>query len=59
MSVETAVGGAGRDPAHLMEIDAPYCDVIVTRWQKLTGLDATLEAEGTPTFAAVRDERGR
>jgi DNA modification methylase len=32
--------------AFLMEIDAPYCDVIVERWQKLTGKDAVLEGTG-------------
>lgn len=31
---------AGRR-AYLMELDAPYCDVIVTRWEKLTGRKAT------------------
>jgi len=43
--------------AYLMELDAPYCDVIVTRWQTLTGKVATLE--GTKqTFADVAVERG-
>jgi len=41
--------------AFLMEIDAPYCDVIVERWQKLTGKDAIHEASGE-TYA-VRKER--
>jgi DNA modification methylase len=45
--------------ARLMEIDAPYCDVIVTRWQQLTGLEATLDAEGSPTFAETGLRRGR
>ena len=31
----------GRD-AFLMELDPKFCDVIVDRWQKLTGLDAVL-----------------
>jgi site-specific DNA-methyltransferase (adenine-specific) len=26
--------------AYLMEIDAAYCDVIVQRWEKLTGRTA-------------------
>jgi DNA modification methylase len=43
--------------AFLMEIDAPYCDVIVERWQKATGKDAVLEATAQ-TFAQVADERG-
>jgi DNA modification methylase len=40
----------------LMEIDALYCDVIVDRWQRLTGKEAVLEASGE-TFATVRAER--
>jgi DNA modification methylase len=43
--------------AHLMELDPPYCDVIVSRWQQLTGKAATLEATGQ-TFEAVAAERG-
>ena len=31
----------GRD-AYLMELDPKFCDVIVDRWQKLTGLEAVL-----------------
>jgi hypothetical protein len=39
-----------------MELDALYADVIVDRWQKLTGKEAVLE--GTQkTFAQVREER--
>ncbi|RKY19792.1 MAG: chromosome partitioning protein ParB [Planctomycetota bacterium] len=30
----------------LMELDPPYCDVIVTRWQNATGQDATLDGDG-------------
>jgi DNA modification methylase len=42
--------------AYLMEIDAPYADVIITRWEKLTGKKAVLD--GTPTtFAEVALER--
>jgi DNA modification methylase len=26
--------------AYLMELDAPYCDVIVERWEKFTGRKA-------------------
>jgi len=33
--------------ARLMEIDAAYCDVIIRRWQKLTGKQAHLDATGT------------
>jgi DNA modification methylase len=43
--------------AFLMEIDAPYSDVIVDRWQKATGKEAVLEGTGQ-TFAQVADERG-
>jgi DNA modification methylase len=42
--------------AFLMEIDTLYCDVIVDRWQRLTGGVARLEATGQG-FAAVRAER--
>jgi DNA modification methylase len=42
--------------AFLCEIDALYCDVIVERWQKLTGRDAVLNGDGR-TFAALREER--
>lgn len=40
-----------------MEIDPRYCDVIVRRWQELTGEEATLEADGRP-FAEWAAERG-
>ena len=43
--------------AYLMERDEAYCDVIVERWQKATGLSATLEASGQ-TFTAVSTDRG-
>ena len=29
--------------AHLMELDPRYCDVIVQRWENLTGKKAVLE----------------
>jgi DNA modification methylase len=32
--------------ARLVELDPAYCDVIVQRWQRFTGSDATLEANG-------------
>jgi DNA modification methylase len=38
------------------ELEPKYVDVIVKRWQKFTGRDATLEADGR-TFAAVAAER--
>lgn len=43
--------------ARLMELDELYCDVIVERWQKLTGKAAVLEGTGQ-TFEAVRADRG-
>jgi DNA modification methylase len=43
--------------AFLMEIDAPYCDVIAERWQVATGQTATLEPDGK-SFEAIRAERG-
>jgi len=42
--------------AYLMEIDPAYCDVILERWQKLTGAHAHLEASGQP-FVQVKEER--
>ena len=38
------------------EIDPHYCDVIVTRWQDLTGKKAILEADGR-TFKQVAEDR--
>jgi DNA modification methylase len=29
--------------AHLMELDPPYCDVIIERWQNFTGKKAVLQ----------------
>ena len=42
--------------AALVELDPAYADVIVARWQTMTGNTATLEATGQ-TFAVVRTER--
>ena len=44
------------EAGRLMEIDALYCDVIVMRWQQLTGKAATLDGSGQ-TFEAVKRER--
>ena len=44
--------------AHLMELDAPYCDVILTRWQAATGKQAILGASGQ-TFDEVARERSQ
>ncbi len=41
-----------------LEISPPYCDVIVQRWQKFTGREATLDGHGA-TFAHVKDGRLR
>jgi DNA modification methylase len=48
--------------AFLMELDAPYCDVIVQRWEKFTGKKAICEkavapTEKTPAEAGVVGER--
>ena len=32
--------------AYLMELDPKYCDVIINRWQTLTGKEAVLESTG-------------
>lgn len=47
---------AGRQ-ARLMELDQRYCDVIVRRWQELTGRTARLEGSGM-TFAEAAAQRG-
>ncbi|MGA2145972.1 MAG: DNA methyltransferase [Bryobacteraceae bacterium] len=40
-----------------LELDPKYVDVIVTRWQSLTGQKATLDGDGR-TFEEVAQERG-
>jgi DNA modification methylase len=52
-STLVAAEQTGRN-AYLMELDALYCDVIVMRWQKLTGQSAML---GDKTFDQVAAER--
>lgn len=42
--------------AALLELDPRYVDVIVRRWQQLTGKEAVLEGCGT-TFATLKSER--
>lgn len=42
--------------ARLVEIDPAYCDVIIRRWQRLTGRQATLEGWGG-TFEDVQTQR--
>ena len=39
-----------------MELDPKYVDVVVKRWQGLTGGKATLEGDGR-TFDDIADER--
>ena len=39
-----------------MELDPKYVDVVVARWQQLTGKQATLEADGR-TFEQLTQER--
>lgn len=46
-----ACEASGRD-ARVMELDPRYADVIVRRWQDLTGHEAALEATGD-TFATI------
>ena len=38
----------------LLELEAAYCDVIVTRWQNLTGKQATLDDHAGSTFEQVK-----
>lgn len=42
--------------ARLMEIDPPYCDVIIRRWQEYAGKTATLEGDGRSSDE-IRGER--
>ena len=39
-----------------VELDGPYCDVIIRRWREMTGGDAVLESTGE-TFAEVEARR--
>ena len=32
--------------AFIMELDEKYCDVIINRWEQLTGREAVLESKG-------------
>jgi DNA modification methylase len=41
-----------------LEIDPKYVDIVILRWQNLTGEKATLEGDGR-TFEAVAAERGQ
>src|ERR1019366_5824298 len=41
-----------------LELDPKYADVVVERWQGLTGKQATLEGDGT-TFQEVKIQRQR
>ena len=44
--------------ARLIELDPRYCDVAVTRWQRWSGLTATLAGDGR-TFEKVAAARGQ
>lgn len=44
-----------RRQARLIELDPLYCDVIIRRWQALTGQDAVLAASGK-TFSQIEQE---
>ena len=39
-----------------LELDPKYVDVVVERWQRLTGLEATLDGDGR-TFEQMKAER--
>jgi site-specific DNA-methyltransferase (adenine-specific) len=38
-----------------LELDPKYADVVVQRWQQLSGKEATLEGDGRTFDAMVRD----
>ena len=50
-----AAESCGRQ-ARLVEYDPAYCDVIVTRWERLTGRQARLGPDG-PDFERVSEDR--
>jgi DNA modification methylase len=39
-----------------LEIDPKYCDVIIQRWQGMSGRNATLEGDGR-TFEQIKTAR--
>jgi site-specific DNA-methyltransferase (adenine-specific) len=39
-----------------LELDPKYVDVVVERWQRLTGVEATLDGDGR-TFEQMKAER--
>lgn len=39
-----------------IELDSKYCDVVVERWQQLTGKVAKLESDGS-YFANIKEKR--
>ena len=41
-----------------LELDPKYNDVVVQRWQSLTGKQATLEGDGR-TFEVIAQERAK
>ena len=43
--------------ARLMELDPAYCDVIIKRWQNMTGLEAT--RDDRKTFNALAEAKGQ
>lgn len=43
--------------ARLMELDPAYCDVIIKRWQNMTGLEAT--RDDGKTFNALAEAKGQ
>ena len=45
--------------ARLIELDPAYCDVIVRRWERLTGKRATLEASGEAFEDVASDRLGQ
>ncbi|MCL1915686.1 MAG: DNA modification methylase [Desulfovibrionaceae bacterium] len=41
----------------ILELDPKFCDVIILRWQEMSGAEAVLQADGKP-FSKVMAERG-
>lgn len=41
--------------ARLIELELQYCDVAITRWQRFTGREATLDGDGRTFNKILQD----